>query len=145
MISAMHLVANPALCLCWLHPRCLRDVWDCWGFPFPRVGLPSLRYQGCLPENNLEGAAYPRASAPASMKWGSPKDDLWALSEPGGSGSKESACQEGDMGLIPGSGRSPGGGNGNPLQYSCLVNPLDRGAWRATVYGVPKSRTQLSN
>ena len=45
------------------------------------------------------------------------------------------------MGLIPGLGRSPGDGNGNPLQYSCLGNPMDRGAWRATVHGVEKSRT----
>ena len=48
-----------------------------------------------------------------------------------------------DMNLIPGSGRSPGEGRGNPLQYSCLQNPLDRGAWQATVYGVAKSWTQL--
>ena len=46
-----------------------------------------------------------------------------------------------DTGSIPGSGRSPGEGNGNPLQYSCLENPMDRGAWQATVYEVPKSRT----
>ena len=49
---------------------------------------------------------------------------------------KESACNVGDSGLIPGSGRSPGGGNDNPLQYSCLGNSVDRGAWRATVYAV---------
>ena len=49
-----------------------------------------------------------------------------------------------DVGLIPALGRSPGGGNGNPLQYSCLENPMDRGAWRATVHGITKSRTQLS-
>ena len=48
------------------------------------------------------------------------------------------------MGSIPGSGRSPGGGHGNPLQYSCLENPMDRGAWRATVHGVAKSWTRLS-
>ena len=48
-----------------------------------------------------------------------------------------------DVGLIPGSGRSPGGGHGNSLQYSCLENPMDRGAWRATVNWVAKSRTQL--
>ena len=48
---------------------------------------------------------------------------------------KESTCQAGDLGLIPGSGRSPGEGNGNPLQYSCLGNPMDRGAWRAPVHG----------
>ena len=50
-----------------------------------------------------------------------------------------------DSGSVPGSGRSPGGGNGNPLQYSCLKNPKDRGAWGATVHGVTKSRTQLSS
>ena len=58
---------------------------------------------------------------------------------------KASAYDEGDPGLIPGSGRSPGEGNSNPLQYSCLENPMDRGAWWATVHGVAKSRTRLSN
>ena len=48
-----------------------------------------------------------------------------------------------DMGLIPGSERSPGGGHGNPLQYSCLENPMNRGAWQATVHGVAKSQTRL--
>ena len=48
-----------------------------------------------------------------------------------------------DMGLIPGSGRSPGGGHGNPFQYSCLENPMDRGAWRAIVHRVTKSQTRL--
>ena len=64
---------------------------------------------------------------------------------PGGSVSKESACNAGGQDLIPGSGRSPGEGNGNPLQYSCLGNPMDRGAWQATVHGVAKNWTQLSN
>ena len=64
---------------------------------------------------------------------------------PGGSEVKTSACSAGDLGSIPGSGRSPGEGNGNPLQYSCLENPMDRGAWWATVHGVAKSRTQLSD
>ena len=54
--------------------------------------------------------------------------------------SKESACNEGDPGLIPGSGRSPGEGKGNTLQYSCLENPMDRGAWQATVYAVVRVR-----
>ena len=57
---------------------------------------------------------------------------------------KASACNVGDLASIPGPGRSPGEGNGNPLQYSCLENP-DRGAWWATVHGVAKSRTQLSD
>ena len=55
---------------------------------------------------------------------------------PGGSDSKESARKAGDLGLIPGLGRSPGGARGNTLQYSCLENPMDRGAWWATVHGV---------
>ena len=60
---------------------------------------------------------------------------------PGGTEGKVSACNAGDPGSIPGSGRSPGEGNGNPLQYSCLENPMDRGAWWATVHGVAKNRT----
>jgi len=55
--------------------------------------------------------------------------------------SKESACNVGDLGSIPGSGRSPGEVNGNPLQYLCLQNPMDRGAWWATVHGVEKTQT----
>ena len=62
---------------------------------------------------------------------------------PGGSDGKELICSAGDPGLIPGSGRSLGEGNGNPLQYSCLENPMDRGAWQATVHRVTKNRTQL--
>ena len=54
------------------------------------------------------------------------------------------AGDTGDVSLIAGSGRSPGGGNGTPLQYSCLGNPMDRGAWWATVQGVTKSQTRLS-
>ena len=64
---------------------------------------------------------------------------------PGGSDGKESAYNAGDLGLIPGWGRSPGGGHGSPLQYSRLENPMDRGAWWATVHGVTKSRTRLSD
>ena len=64
---------------------------------------------------------------------------------PGGSEVKASACNAGDLGSIPGLGRSPGGRHGNPLQYSCLENPLDGGAWWATVHGVAKNRTRLSD
>ena len=67
------------------------------------------------------------------------------MSFPGGSDGKASASDTGDPGSIPGLGRSPGEGNGNPLQYSCLENPRDRGAWEATVRGVAKSQTQLSD
>ena len=60
---------------------------------------------------------------------------------PGGSDSKESICKAGDPGSIPGLRRSPGEGNGYPLQYSFLENPIDRGSWWATVHGVAKSQT----
>ena len=64
---------------------------------------------------------------------------------PSGSDGKASACNVGDLGSIPGSGRSPGEGNGNPLQYSCLENSMDGGAWWATVHGVAKSWTWVSD
>ena len=60
---------------------------------------------------------------------------------PGGSDGKEYACNAGDLDSIPGSGRSPGEGNGNPLQYFCLANPTDTGAWWATAHAIAKSQT----
>ena len=63
---------------------------------------------------------------------------------PGGSVGKVSACNVGDLGSIPRSGRSPGEGNGYPLQYSCLGNSMDKGAWWATDHGFRKSQTRLS-
>ena len=67
------------------------------------------------------------------------------LGFPGGSDGKASAYNVGDPASIPGSGRSPGEGNGNPLQQSCLENSMDGGAWWATVHGVTKSQTRLSD
>ena len=67
------------------------------------------------------------------------------LDVPNDSDYKESSCNAGDLGLIPGLGRSPGEGNGYPLQYSCLENSTDRGAWWATVRGVAKNGTRLSH
>ena len=69
----------------------------------------------------------------------------YPLGFPGGSVVKNLPANAGDEGLIPGSGRAPGKGNGNPLQYSFLENPMDRGARWATVHGAAKSRRQLSN
>ena len=69
----------------------------------------------------------------------------YVLGFPGGSEVKASAFNAGDLGSIPGSGKSPGEENGNPLQYSCLENPMDRGAWWATAHGVAKSWTRLSD
>ena len=70
--------------------------------------------------------------------------DIVYISFPDGSASKEFACNTGDIGYlgsIPESGRSPGQGNGNPFQYFCLDNPMDRGAWWATVHGVTRNQT----
>ena len=70
---------------------------------------------------------------------------IFILGFAGGSDGKESACNAGDLDLTPGSGRVPGEGNGYPLKYSCLENPMDRGAWQVTVHGVAKSWTILSD
>ena len=67
--------------------------------------------------------------------------DFMLVGFPGDSDGKESACNVGDTGLIPGLERFPGEGNGNPLQYSCLENPMDGGTWQATAHGVAKSQT----
>jgi len=68
-------------------------------------------------------------------------DMLLSVGFPGGSDNKESACNAGDLGSIPGLGRSPGEGNGYPLQYSYLENSMNRGAWQATVHGVTRNQT----
>ena len=102
------------------------------------------------------------ASVSSSLKWGDDplyisfrlfvrkyKQKCWSLCKymgfPGGAAVKNLTANAGDPSSIPESGRSPGRGNSYPLQYSCLDNPMDRGAWRARVHGVTKSRTQLSN
>ena len=87
-----------------------------------------------------------------SVQWGQDafqegSDLLYEISEgfPGGSDGEESSCKLGDSSSIPGSERSPGEGNGNPLLYSCLGNPMDRRAWQATVHGVTNSWTGLND
>ena len=82
-----------------------------------------------LLKRNKEGLL-PLPTFPLTIK-------LWGF--PSGSDGKESTCNAGDLGSIPGSGRSPGEGNGNPLQYSCLENSMDGGAWRAAVHGVTET------
>ena len=78
-------------------------------------------------------------------RWMVLRASLMVKNHGNGSDGKESACNVGDPGSIPGSGRSSGGGQGNPLQCSRLENSMDRGAWRATVHGVSKSRARLSD
>ena len=98
--------------------------------PAPLVGPEQLCWGG---ENSCPSpSGVPRSLQPPSVL-------SWDF--PGGSDGKESAYNAGDLGSIPGWGRSPGEGNGNPLQYSCPENPMDRGAWQATVHQVAQSRT----
>ena len=97
-------------------PRALQTSIN--GLPFKP--LPAIQFQG-----------------PMCVFWASPMS-LWLKKK-----KKKSICSAGDAGLIPGSGRSPGGGNGNPLQYSCLGNPMDRGACWTIVLGVAKSQMEL--
>ena len=99
----------------------------------------------CL-ENPRDGGAwwaaiYRVAQSQIQLKWLSSKQVTEGF--PHSSVGKESTCNAGDLSLIPGLGRSPREGNGNPLQYSCLKNPMDRGAWCAAVYGVAQSQIQL--
>ena len=79
------------------------------------------------------------------FNWGRIISEYSTAGFPGGSDGKEPACSEGNLGSIPGSGRSPGKRYDHPLQYSCLENSMDRRAWQATVHGVTKSQTWLSN
>ena len=92
-----------------------------------------------------EGDAGPLSSSPATAAFCAlhthTHTHTLSTGFPGGSGSKEFACNAADLGSIPGLGRSPGEGNGKPLQYSCLENPMDRAAWQATVHGIAESDT----
>ena len=105
----------------------------------------------CL-ENPRDGGAWGAAiygvtQSQTRLKWLGSSSSSRGQNKAASSSSevKASACNARDLSSIPGSGRSPGEGNGNPLQYSCLENPMDRGAWWATVHGVTKSRTRLSD
>ena len=100
----------------------------------------------CSWEISLEGPMHRRRRvSPSYFLSCSLRPLVPAWGFPGGSDGKESACSAGDLCLIPGWERSPGGGHGNPLQYSCLENPMGRGAWWATFHGVAKSWTWLSD
>ena len=117
-----------------------------------------MSQENCVPEMTIPSCALINIEFIQSYKSQtqvlSLKLNIWILFKqlvisvlgfPCGSVVKTLSATVGDMGLIPGSGRSPGEGNGNPLQYSCLGNPMDRGAWWATDHGVAKSWTLLSN
>ena len=112
-----------------------------WGSPGKNTGMGCCPALGDLSDPGIK---------PSSLKSPALGGRLFTTSTtcygfPGGSDGKESVCNAGDPRLIPGSEISPGEGNGNSVQYSCLDNPMDRDAWQATVRRVTKSWTQLSN
>ena len=114
-----------------------QEYWS--GLPFPSPGD--------LPNPGIEPGP-PALQADAKLPLNHQNLDVVCfrsndLDFPGDSHGKESACNAGDVGFIAGLGRSPGEGNGKPLQYSCLENPIDREAWWATVHRVVKSQTQV--
>ena len=120
---------------------CRAQALECTGVSscgFPgRVQAQQLRHT--IPDQGSNPCIPRQADSSPLSHQGSPKNRC-LHSGPRG---KASACSAGDLGSIPGSGRSPGEGNGNPLQSSCLENPMDRGAWWATAYRVSKSRRRL--
>ena len=118
-----------------LHSSRLTVEWHLWG----------EEVRGCGADSKERGLARPVVSQVSGASAFSHFQLSLLLDFPGGSDGKESACDAGDLGSIPGLGRSPGEGNGNPLQCSGLEIPIDVGAWQATVHGVPKSRTRLSD
>ena len=137
--------------------RCLL-FWNLWGLLYPSKNncsfSPLSRYSVSLIPSVPCPHLLSLRAAIATESWRIHSADAWICSCLwsrwgffSGSAGEESACNTRDIGdadLIPGLGRSPGGGYGNPLQYSCLENPMDRRAWWATVHRASKSRTQLS-
>ena len=116
-----------------VHPRSLEESSEGQGSPPNQGGSPPAVTQ------QFPFWVYSQCVLiPAGMSFRTHPPDTQGF--PSVSDGKESACFAGDRGSIPGWGRSPAEGNGSPLQYSCLENPMDRGAWRATVYGVTKSQ-----
>ena len=121
---------RPPVFLC--EPRGPHEAAGCRG-ELPSAFRVVMRAEGKAHSRRLAECSQPVGVGTASSQ-----------SFPGGSGSKESACNAGEPGSVPGWGSSSGGGNSNPLQYSCLEKPVDGGAWRATVHGVINSRTRLN-
>ena len=109
--------------------RALSHLSDCLSLPYPCGGTKSIRgITLCL--SYVWQKTFPKLSSFFFTLC----IEFWGF--PGGSDGKESACNVGGLSLTPGLGRYPGEGNGHPLQYSCLENPMDRGVWQATVHGI---------
>ena len=134
---------NTLVGICWLGAQ------SCLTLCYPMdCGLPGSSVHRISQARVLEWVAisFSRESSLPSDQNCDSHTGRWILNHfPGGLDGKASAYDAGDLGSVPGLGRSPGEGNGNPLQYSCLENPMDQGVWWATVHGVAKSQTWLSD
>ena len=127
-----------------LYPT-LWDLMDCSIPGSPVHGILQARILGWIATPSSRGSSCSRDQTRVSHVYLLWQGGSILLDFPCGSDSKDFACNAEDWGLIPGSGRSPGEGNGNPPQYSRLENPMDRGAWWTIVHGVTKSWTRLSD
>ena len=120
-------------------------------FPHSSIGdftftfhFHALKKEMATPSSVLDWRIPGMGSLVGCRLWGRTESDTTEATQQYSSVGRESACNAGDTGSIPGSGRSPAEGNGNPLQYSCLENPMDRGAWQATIHGVARVRHDLA-
>ena len=154
MLNCLWLFATPLTVAYQIPPPMGFSRQEYWsGLPFPspgdlpnpgvEPGSPTLQADTLPSEPPGKSCSIPGSGRPPGEGIGYPLQYSWA--SPCGSAGRESTRNAGDLGSIPGLGRSPGEGNGNPLQYPCLENPMDGGAWWATVHGVAESRTQLSD
>ena len=114
-------------------------------FPPETSGQRRVKIAGTLPGHTHFQSLQKPCQKPRGKSLKIKMPHLPPLNFPGGSDGKESTCKAGVLGFIPGLGKPTGEGNDYPLQYSCLENSMDRGAWRARVHGITKSLTRLSN
>ena len=134
----------------WVRKISWRRKWQPTPVFLPEESHGQRNLVGCSPWGCKESDTTEQLSMHAWALYQNWQIYLWSttgyiLGFPGGSDGKESTCNAGLQGSVPGLGRAPGEGNGNPLQYSSLENPMDRGAWQAIVYGVAESQTWLSD
>ena len=146
MADGLHALHHSICCLSWV-PACVRSSFICQPWSWSQLHTKAGHSQNPLeraPRSISKGFLRMETTSDRKATWESlDSGDLYKASLVAQM-LKNMPASAGDPASIPGSGRSPGEGNGNSLQYSCLENSMDRGAWRATVHGIAKSRTQLT-
>ena len=146
MADGLHALHHSICCLSWV-PACVCSSFICQPWSWSQLHTKAGHSQNPLeraPRSISKGFLRMETTSDRKATWESlDSGDLYKASLVAQM-LKNMPASAGDPASIPGSGRSPGEGNGNSLQYSCLENSMDRGAWRATVHGIAKSRTQLT-